>query len=531
MAVTDLDVRDLTSVRRAAGRELTVRGDVVGADRPAGGILGGGLWSLRHSALARKIVVYNLIGLTVLVAGVLALSPGRDALAERRVAVLASEARLAASALDVRGAGEAGFDAGAALAALDLREGTLAWVFDARMDVAALARGDAPAPDGARPELALEPVPELEARAAQAAASTLGAGDTVLRALAEPAAFVVATPLPGGGALVLASDASAIASAVSEGRTRVLWMAALGAAVSVVLALALASTIATPLADLARAADAGRARQSRGRTPERIRIPDLSGRPDEIGRLSGSLRGMVAALHDRIEANEQFAADVAHEIKNPLASLRSAAGTLRVAPREDQRLKLLEVIDHDVQRLDRLVTDIAGASRLDSELVREAEAPFDLYALVGNLGEHLGRQARAKGIEFILDLPEGEMSIRGLEGRLAQVLVNLVSNAMSFCDEGDAIRMWARRRDDRVLVVVEDTGPGIPEGAEAKIFQRFYSQRPSDQFGENSGLGLAISKQIVEAHGGVIWAENIEPTADDPDSAPLGARFVVGLPA
>jgi two-component system, OmpR family, sensor histidine kinase ChvG len=261
-----------------------------------------------------------------------------------------------------------------------------------------------------------------------------------------------------------------------------------------------------------------------------VRIPDLSARPDEIGRLSIAMRGMVAALYDRIEANEQFAADVSHEIKNPLASLQSAVGTMRVAKRDDQRERLLEVIEHDVRRLDRLVSDISNASRLDAELVKEEEESFDLTKTVRNLAEYLGSQARAKGVEFVTDLPEEVVTIRGLEGRLAQVFVNLITNAISFCEDGDAVRVWVRKRDNRVLIVVEDTGPGIPEQALTKVFKRFYSERPTGDFGNHSGLGLAISKQIVEAHGGVIWAENIRPTQADIASEPLGARFVVGLP-
>jgi two-component system sensor histidine kinase ChvG len=239
---------------------------------------------------------------------------------------------------------------------------------------------------------------------------------------------------------------------------------------------------------------------------------------------------MVSALYDRIDSNEQFAADVAHEIKNPLASLRSAVGSLRMVKKEEHREKLLDVIDHDVRRLDRLVSDISNASRLDSELVKEEEERFNLLEMIGNLTQYLGEDAKGKGIDFITDLPAKPIHINGLEARLAQVFVNLITNAVSFCEDGDAIRVWARRRENRVLVVVEDTGPGIPDQALAKIFNRFYSQRPEDQFGNNSGLGLAISKQIVEAHGGVIWAENIRPTDADVTSEPLGARFVVGLP-
>ena len=261
----------------------------------------------------------------------------------------------------------------------------------------------------------------------------------------------------------------------------------------------------------------------------RVRIPDLTGRPDEIGRLSSAMRGMVSALYDRIDANEQFAADVAHEIKNPLASLRSAVGTLRVAKREDQVTRLLDVIEHDVRRLDRLISDTSNASRLDSELVKEEEETFNLCKTLDNLSQHLAQEAEAKGVEFITELPRDPILIQGLEARLAQVFVNLITNAISFCGEGDAVRIWARKRDNRVLVVVEDTGPGIPDAALTKVFKRFYSERPQD-FGNHSGLGLAISKQIVEAHGGVIWAENIRPTNADRNSPPLGARFVVGLP-
>ena len=149
---------------------------------------------------------------------------------------------------------------------------------------------------------------------------------------------------------------------------------------------------------------------------------------------------------------------------------------------------------------------------------------------LSNLSEYLGKQAGEKGVDFIIDLPNDAINIRGLEARLAQVFVNLITNAVSFCESGDAVRVWARRRENRVLVVIEDTGPGIPEQALTKVFKRFYSERPEGQFGNHSGLGLAISKQIVEAHGGVIWAENIRPTNADITSEPLGARFVVGLP-
>ncbi|MGI9394220.1 MAG: sensor histidine kinase, partial [Boseongicola sp.] len=346
--------------------------------------------------------------------------------------------------------------------------------------------------------------------------------------------FTVATPIVQSdtpvGAVAIASAAGEIDQLVRSEREQVLQMFVIAILVSIGLSLVLASTIANPLSDLAAAAEIGREKNSRRFSPNRVRIPDLTARPDEIGRLSGALRGMVAALYDRIDANEQFAADVAHEIKNPLASLRSAVTSLRGSKREDHRIKLMDVIEHDTIRLDRLVSDISNASRLDSELVKEDEEPFDLLKMIGNIGDFLGNDARDKGVEFITDMPSEPIVIEGLESRLAQVFVNLITNAISFCEDGDAIRVWVRKRENRVLVVVEDTGPGIPEEALTKIFNRFYTQRPISHFGDNSGLGLSISKQIVEAHGGVIWAENIRPTDADATSEPLGARFVVGLP-
>ena len=197
---------------------------------------------------------------------------------------------------------------------------------------------------------------------------------------------------------------------------------------------------------------------------------------------------------------------------------------------EEHREKLLDVIEHDVRRLDRLVSDISNASRLDAELVKEEEESFNLLNMLGNLTKYRGEQAHQKGVQLITDFPPEPIMINGLEARLAQVFVNLIANAISFCEDGDAVRVWVRKRENRVLVVVEDTGPGIPEGALKKVFTRFYSDRPESHFGNNSGLGLSISKQIVEAHGGVIWAENIRPTQADVTSEPLGARFVVGLP-
>jgi two-component system sensor histidine kinase ChvG len=540
--------------------------------------------ALRSSPLARKIIVFNLLALMVLVAGVLYLNPFRDGLVDERGAALTAQAELIADVLGnapamvnavtgapVSGPG-LGPEARAAFERLSLRQGVEVFLFDGAGQLLGTRTGTVPAPaaldpldaprstvitdflngvwEGVSGLFALRHEPGAgsshDAMASRLANAAL-MGETRLELARDDGGstvFTVVTPVrqtlaaSAGeapvmqivGAVALTSAAGEIDQLVRNEREQVLQVFVLALLVSIGLSLVLASTIANPISDLAAAAELGRERNARSLAPSRVRIPDLAARPDEIGRLSVAMRGMVAALYDRIEMNEQFAADVSHEIKNPLASLRSAVGTLRVARREDQREKLLEVIEHDVRRLDRLVSDISNASRLDSDLVKEQEESFDLLSMLRNLSDFMGREAEAKGIDFITDLPSGPIMLNGLEGRLAQVFVNLLTNAISFCEDGDAVRIWARRRDNRVLVVVEDTGPGIPESALTKIFKRFYSERPVAQFGNHSGLGLAISKQIVEAHGGVIWAENIRPTDADPGSDPLGARFVVGLP-
>nr|WP_223632026.1 stimulus-sensing domain-containing protein [Rhodobacter sp. TJ_12] len=531
-----------------------------------------GFIALNHSPLARKIITFNLLAMVVMVAGVLYLNPFRDSLVFQRESAIVSEAELVAdvfeahmpTAAPVNLAAGDGIDVIAAMRGIELPEGATIYVFDGAGNLIAdsAAIGTAPREDveglgidtrstvitdllnrgwewvAAFVRRDDDEAQRLDTRAiAESLAQEVSADRTVMttdRDASGATIFSVATGLYQNGNMVgtiaMTSAAGEIDQLVRVEREQVLQMFVIAIIVSIGLSLVLASTIANPLSDLAAAAEIGRDRNSRKMSPGRVRIPDLTARPDEIGRLSGALRGMVAALYDRIDANEQFAADVAHEIKNPLASLRSAVASLHVVKRDEQRIQLLNVIDHDVKRLDRLVSDISNASRLDSELVKEEEERFDLLKMVNNIGEYLGAQAADRGVEFITDLPDEPIFITGLEARLAQVFVNLITNAISFCDDGDAVRVWARKRENRVLVVVEDTGPGIPEEALTKVFKRFYSQRPEGQFGDHSGLGLAISKQIVEAHGGVIWAENIRPTDADITSEPLGARFVVGLP-
>ncbi len=346
----------------------------------------------------------------------------------------------------------------------------------------------------------------------------------------------VAIPLLQGnevhGAIVMSTSPGEIDNVVRRERGQILRIFFLAMVINVILSMALANTIAHPLQQLAEAAEKGSATDSRTVNPERIEIPDLTGRPDEIGYLAGAMGSMTTALYDRIDANESFAADVAHEIKNPLTSLRSAVDTMKYAKNDAGREKLLGVIQQDVTRLDRLVTDISNASRLDRELVRDERAAFDLSQLIQNLVEFNQEQAEKQGGRLVADLPQEPLMIRGLEGRLAQVLVNLISNAISFIGEDGEVRVKASMTEDGfVSVSVEDTGPGIPNDNLADVFKRFYSERPGQAFGNNSGLGLSISKQIVDAHGGDIRAENIRAEGVGLDVPPDGARFVVELPA
>ena len=517
----------------------------------------GGLFAFRRSPLTRKIVTLNLIALNILIIGVLNQNVARENLVSQRSSSLLAEAQLIAYSVRLS-SNDSLYDT---INQLDIRDHYDLLVLNGQRQIVARRDALVLSTDNQSKQQTMPITGALDylwsgvqkiIRFGQPPAELAGFPTERLESIAErvqkngvayldmyatensPLAFSAVVPVdprhPERGVVVLRSASGDIDRFIQAERERVLQLLLMGVVVSVSLSLVLAATIANPLNQLATAAELGRDHNKKRAAPGRVKIPDFKGRPDEIGRLSTALRGMVAALYDRIDANEQFAADVAHEIKNPLASLRSAVATLTMAKKDEQRARLIEVIDHDVRRLDRLVSDISNASRLDSELVKDEQEQFDLVPLVRGLSEYLGSQAQSKGIDFIVDLPEQQIIINGLEARLAQVFVNLIGNAISFCQEGDAVRIWVRMRDLRVLIVVEDTGPGIPEQALEKIFKRFYSERPASDFGNNSGLGLAISKQIVEAHNGVIWAENIRPTHAGPNTRPLGARFVVGLP-
>jgi two-component system sensor histidine kinase ChvG len=321
------------------------------------------------------------------------------------------------------------------------------------------------------------------------------------------------------GVLLLSTQGGDIDRIVAEERLAILRIFLVAAIVTTVLSVLLASTIANPLRRLADAA----IRVRRG-IKSRIEIPDMSGRGDEIGDLSQSLREMTNSLYARIEAIESFAADVSHELKNPLTSLRSAVETLPIAKTENSRNRLMEIIQHDVKRLDRLITDISDASRLDAELAREDSRETDLAALLENVvGMRRIVPQDQKKVTLKLDIARGARGTT--DYRIGQVINNLVDNARSFVPDGTGlITIGLSRKDELVEIVVEDNGPGIGAENIDRIFERFYTDRPNEGFGQNSGLGLSISRQIIEAHGGTLTAENRKKPA-------TGARFIVRLPA
>jgi two-component system sensor histidine kinase ChvG len=332
------------------------------------------------------------------------------------------------------------------------------------------------------------------------------------------------------GVLLLSTQGGDIDTIIASERFALLQVFLVAAIVMIVLSLFLAGAIVGPVRRLAEAAE----RVRRG-TRSRQEIPDFTSRSDEIGHLSGALRDMTRVLYNRIDAIESFAADVAHELKNPLTSLRSAVETLPLARSEESRGRLMSIIQHDVRRLDRLISDISDASRLDAELARADAQPIDmpklLQAVVSVANER--RHENDPVIELTIDTAARDAYLAiGHDSRLGQVFNNLIDNARSFSPPEEPVRIRMRRRKNEIEILVEDSGPGIEPDALDRIFERFYTDRPEQGFGQNSGLGLSISRQIIEAHRGTIRAENRLGRLDEegrPTS--LGARFVIRLPA
>lgn len=533
------------------------------------------------SPLARGMLLVNLIGPGVLVAGLLLLQGYENELVESEIGILTAQATLVAEALGESASRERtdGGDYGVALDPILAKrlvnrfanpDGARVRVFlpggallvDSRQVLGAgglIQIENLPAADQASGVErmfnvvydAVAPIwerfirrrPLYRERPGQTAvdypeAVNALAGDTdgVVRRLSD-GRLLLSASAPSRrfkqvtGAVVMSQEGDRVAAAVRSVRFDILRLFAGAVLLSVLATLYLAGAISRPLRALAQAAD-----RARGRAALDDVIPDFSRRRDEIGDLSAALRDMTAAIRTRMAATERFAADVAHEIKNPLTSLKSAVETIGIVSAQsdgaERQAKLMNIIQNDVERLDRLISDISDASRLDAELSREEAESVDLADMLRALADietasATGPEAPRLRLEIASGLARGAV-VRGVEVRLGQVFRNLVANARSFTPPHGRIDLRAAKAGDRIIISVEDEGPGIPPGKEDAIFERFYSERPEGEaFGEHSGLGLSISRQIITAHSGTITAEN----RMGPDRSILGARFVVILPA
>lgn len=327
------------------------------------------------------------------------------------------------------------------------------------------------------------------------------------------------------GVILLTRAAGEVDRSLEAVRRSILNLFLLALALTVLLSVYLARTIARPILSLARAAHS--MREGKGRTGA---VPDnLRARTDEIGILARALEESARALWARMDAIERFAADVSHEIKNPLSSMASAIETLARIRNPEQQARLLAIIGDDVSRLDRLISDISSASRVDAELSRTANAPVAVVPMMQALADIHEATRDPDDPELVIEAAGDPASlvVAGIEDRLVQVLRNLIGNAVSFSPPGGRILLRAEARDRVVAITVTDQGPGIPAGKLEHIFDRFYSERPpGEEFGRHSGLGLSISRQIVDALGGRIAAANVVA----PDGTVRGARFTVELP-
>ncbi len=328
------------------------------------------------------------------------------------------------------------------------------------------------------------------------------------------------------GVLLLSTRPGEIESILNRERRIFLMMAAIAFLTTLAASWQLNRSIAGPVSRLSAAAD-----QVSKSINARAELPDFSHRRDEVGRMSDAFRRMTSALYRRIEASEKFAADVAHELKNPLTAARSTAESMSYARTPEQREQLARQIEQELKRLNRLISDVANASRLDAELARQETEVLDLSVAFGGLVAVLGdiHGGDGKKIEFEViprPGPEPRLLVKGHEGRLGQVVTNLIDNAASFSPEGGTVTARLRAVGNEIELAVEDHGPGIPEDKLEQIFERFYSDRPLSDgiIGKNSGLGLSISREIILAHGGRIWAENRKGPGEE------GARFMVRLP-
>jgi two-component system sensor histidine kinase ChvG len=512
----------------------------------------------RHSRLRLRIIVINIVVFLFLVAGVLAVQSSREGLVDERLTGVDEQARIVANTLaeyattsDTRSLNVT--DAAPLLRELLAPTRLRARLYDTNGDLVMdtrnlLARNivqiaELPPIDdwsrfkmavsrfydgliGVRPFAKLEPYFEAgkDGRVYREVDLALQGDAASAERVDEQNKLVLSVAVPVQrfkaiyGVLFVSTEGGDIDDILRQERATLILYFALAFAVMLGSGLYLSGTIADPMRRLAEAAD--RVRRGRG---GRETLPDISDRNDEIGDLSQSLSAMTRALYDRIDAIERFAADVAHELKNPLTSLKSAVEMFSRATDDESRTRLMNIVRADVKRIDRLITDISDASRLDAELSRESVEPVDIARLLETIAEVYRFMELPHGVTLALDLRlPPEAIVMGRDERLGQVVRNLIDNAVSFSPEGGVVTVSAWVEGFTLHITVEDNGPGIPPDNLETVFERFYTERPSEQgFGKNSGLGLSIARQIVTGLNGRIWAENRKTG---------GARFVVQLP-
>jgi two-component system sensor histidine kinase ChvG len=518
----------------------------------------------RYSALTRRIIFFNAVALLVLIGGVILVQSSRIGLVDERLQGIKEQALIVASTLAEyttdEGSREIKVDEAEPLlrqlieptrlrARLYETDGKLA--LDTRFLLArnVVETRQLPPLDflhklrswwdriygglmGVRPFADLEPYFEAgpDGRVYHEVVSALSGEVSTAERVDDQNKLVLSVAVPIQrfktvyGVLMVSTEGGDIDDILREERATLLEVFLVALLAMLLSSLYLAQFVATPIRRLAAAAD----RVRRGQAG-RESIPLMEGRRDEISDLASSLSGMTRALYSRIDAIERFAADVAHELKNPLTSLKNAVEMLSRSKDDTSRDSMIKIVQQDVKRIDRLITDISDASRLDAELSREEYEPVDIARLLETIVEvyTYTRPNRGVTLALQLDLPK-DARVMGRDERLGQIFRNLIDNAISFSPDGGKVAISAAASGYRVRVSVADEGPGIPQGNLETIFDRFYTERPvGHEFGNNSGLGLSIARQIVTGVGGRIWAENRrEPGAENP----CGAMFVVELP-
>lgn len=511
------------------------------------------------SRLGRTIIALNALGLVILIGGALILNETRRALVASQLEALSTEgetiANLIAEAATV-GEPEPALDAeivGQFLLLLPLPSSQRLRIYDAQGNLIAdsyyagdrIERRNLPRLRGPGGVFQLEPAPlakderprnvararaALEAEASRALRGERSAGPRPTSS--GERVLSVSIPLHRVQAVtgVLVLEAGDVDEIIRRERIALIPFIVIAILAVVASSILLNFVIADPVRRLARAAD--QVRLSRARA---ISLPEISRRNDELGDLSRSLETMTDALSERMDAIERFAADVTHEIRNPLTSIRSAVETLDLISEPKARDRLLGILKQDVGRLDRLITDISNASRLDAELSRDAPRAIEIDKLIADIVDLYAASAKPGEPAVLFERPDEPLFVSGREVPLGQVLRNLIDNARSFTGQTDtagaSVRVSVRRVGDEVMTTVDDDGPGIPEENLETVFERFYTSRPKSAgtggWAGNSGLGLAIARQITVAHNGRIWAANRK---DDAGQI-VGARFVIALPA